>query len=86
LARLALAQAPKSHDWYGPQLLFHLNSGVRSDECMADCTLEQRLSIVGLLHHILETRAQLVDDWSCADDLLNAIEYWSHGSGAATPG
>ncbi len=82
LARLALAQPAEPYDWYGWQLLFHLGC---DQERIQVCTREQRGSVVGLLHHILETRAQLVDDYVCADALLSAIEDWSNESGIALP-
>lgn len=45
------------------------------------CTPEQRRSVVGLLHHVLETRAELVGSCLCAGELLDTIEYWSEASG-----
>jgi hypothetical protein len=80
LARLVLAQPDASYGWYGQQFLFHLGSyGPRSERLRA-CTPEQRRSVVGLLHHILDTRAELVDSYRCADDLFSAIEFWSDAS------
>jgi hypothetical protein len=77
LARLALAPPDGYSGWYGPQLLFHLRyNGQRNDRILA-CTPEQRQCVVGLLHHILETPAELVDSYSSSDELLRAIEDWS---------
>ena len=84
LARLALAQPVGPHGWYAPQLLFHLCNDGRLNERILGCTPEQRRSIVDLLHHILETRADFADSSLCAGELLDAIEYWSDASGRLT--
>ena len=70
LSRLALARP------FGPQLLFHLCNHGRLNERILGCTPEQRRSIVDLLHHILEARADFADSSLCAGELLDAIEYW----------
>lgn len=71
LARLALTET------YVDQLLFHLTyDGPRNRRVLA-CSPAQRRAVSALLRHILETRAQLVDEHHCCDELLQAIEYWS---------
>lgn len=71
LARLALTET------YVDQLLFHLTyDGPRNRRVLA-CSPAQRRAVSALLRHILETRAQLVDEYHCGDELLQAIEYWS---------
>jgi hypothetical protein len=82
LARLTLAEQVESHDWYGVQLLFNLCNDGRRNERILACTPEQRRSVVALLRHIAETRAELADSYCCSDDLLLALEYWSDESNA----
>ena len=84
LARLALAQPAEPHGWYGQQLLFHLCSDGRGNQRIGVCTPEQRRSIVRLLHHIVETRAELVDSYACSDDLFRVFDYWSNEPDAAS--
>lgn len=84
LARLALSEPLEPHGWYGPQFFFHLNSGLQADDRIRVCTADQRCALVRLLHHILETRASLADQYLCSSDLLNAIERWSGDSDTTT--
>jgi hypothetical protein len=77
LARLALAEPAEPHDWYGSQLLFHLDSSALDNERRRICSPDQRRAVVALLNHILETRSELVDDYLAAGNLLDAITFWS---------
>jgi hypothetical protein len=80
LARLALAEPDQKQGWYGPQLMFHLClDGARNERVLA-CTPVQRRAVVGLLHHIFETRGEQLHDYMCGDELFHAIEYWSEDS------
>jgi hypothetical protein len=77
LVRLALAEPTKERGWYVPQLLFHLCSDGRQNQRILECTVEERRAVVRFLKHVVETRAELADSYSCAEELCRAIEYWS---------
>ncbi len=77
LIRLALAEPVEPYDWYGVQLLFHLCYEGRQNRRLLSCTPAQRHAVLAFLHHLVETRAGLVDAYGRADDLFQAIEIWS---------
>jgi hypothetical protein len=77
LARFALKAPADQQGWYGGQLLFHLRLDGPGNERVRACTSDQRKSVVGLLQHLVETRAELVDNYGCSDDIFRVIEYWS---------
>ena len=76
LARLALTEPGAARDWYVPQLLFHLTYDRESNRHRAAFSAEQRHAVVTLLAHIAETRAGLVAQWMCVDDLRDARALW----------
>jgi hypothetical protein len=84
LVRLTLAPLDALHGWYGNQLLFHLCSDGPGNRRVLACTPEERRSVVELLQHIVDTRAELADSNQCSDQLFRAIEYWSDESSAAS--
>ncbi len=77
LARLTLAPPAAPHGWYGNQLLFHLCYDGPGNKRMLACTPQERRSVVMLLQHIVDTRAELLDSNQCSDELFHAIDYWS---------
>lgn len=77
LVRLTLSDPTEPDDWYGIQLLFHLNDVGPNNPRIAVCTIEERGVIVQFLNHLVETRSQLVDRYRLTDDLFMALEYWS---------
>lgn len=78
LARLALSTPAQASDsWYGDQLVFHLTCDGPGNRRVLACSPGQREAVASLLRHLVETRAGLVDNYGCADELLRAIEYWS---------
>jgi hypothetical protein len=80
LARLALASNEKTHTWYVSQMLFHLCSDGHNNQRVQFCSPEQRQAIITLLHHLVETKAALIDEHRIADELFQAIAIWSEDS------
>lgn len=76
LGRLALDEATEDVDWYVPQLLFHLTYERGKNRILRAVTPAQRRAVVRLLRHIVATRGELCEQWSCREDLLAAIELW----------
>jgi hypothetical protein len=76
LGRLALDEPTLDLDWYVPQLHFHLTYKDAENRILRAATLAQRRAVVQLLRHIIETRGELCDKWSCREDLLAAAELW----------
>ena len=76
LSRLALDQPTEERDWYVPQLLFHLTYEQRENRILLAAAPDQRLAVVRLLRHIVETRAGLCEEWACREDILAAIALW----------
>lgn len=76
LGRLALDEATEAFDWYVPQLHFHLTYEGGKNRILRAATPAQRGAVVRLLRHILETRAELCEKWSCREGLLAAAELW----------
>jgi hypothetical protein len=77
LARLALTEPNPARDWYLPQLLFHLTYEGEANRHLQSFDQEQRHAVAALLQQISTTRAVLVDEWSCRDELRHAITLWS---------
>lgn len=77
LARLALNEPSPTHGWYGDQLLFHLTYKGQENRHLAHFTPQQRGAVVSFLRHLADTRAELADQYLCADTLLWAIDLWS---------
>ena len=76
LGRLALDEPTRDLDWYVPQLHFHLTYKDAENRMLRAATPAQRRSVVQLLRHIIETRGELCDKWSCREDLLATAELW----------
>ena len=77
LARLALASADDQEDQYLPQLLFHLQPDGRGNERWQYCSPEQRTAVAAFLRHAIDTRAELLDNYTRADDALLALDAWA---------
>ncbi|HXG68159.1 MAG TPA: DUF6714 family protein [Blastocatellia bacterium] len=75
LARLALS--PPDSYWYGPQLFWHLILDGEQNRRWQHFTPEQRRAVATLLEHLVETRAELLEDYNSTDDLFRALEIWS---------
>ncbi len=76
LGRLALADPTDKLDWYVPQLHFHLTYDGARNRILVAASPGQRRAVVRLPMHILETRPELCERWSCRDDLLAAVHLW----------
>jgi hypothetical protein len=83
LARLALRPPDKERGWYGDQLHFHLYSGFRDNKLYAWVNDAQRQAVAAFLAHLIETRADLIQDYSMDDVFLRCHELWSGGSAAS---
>jgi len=77
LARLALSSPIYACEWYADQLLFHLYSGCRDNGFFQYCNRAQRAAVAGLLEHLIESRADLVETHASTDELLRCWELWS---------
>jgi hypothetical protein len=76
LVRIALSAKNNPGDSYLPQFLTHLvGDGLRNARVLECCT-EERKAIVSVLRHIAESRAALVDQQGCADQLFEALSCW----------
>jgi hypothetical protein len=60
-------------------------SALPGNERIGACTPEQRRPIVRTMHHIVETRAELLDSYASFDDLFRVIDYYSDEPDAASP-
>ena len=76
LARLVLAEPEERYGWYGPQLLNHLYAAYEYNELWQFCSSTQREAVALLLLHIINTRAELIDSYVCADEFLRCHELW----------
>jgi hypothetical protein len=83
LARFVLSEPDQVNGWYGGQLLFHLCYDGRQNARLLACTRNQRLAVVKLLRHIVETRSALVDAEGASHELFQALEIWSEETPAA---
>lgn len=82
LGRLALDEPTRDLDWYGPQLHFHLTYDGAENRILKAASPRQRRAVAQLLRHIVATRAELCDEWSCREDLLAAAELWEGATGS----
>lgn len=78
LARLALQPETSESDWYGDQLVFHLEYGGSENKLLTICNSEQRKAILALLKHIIETRTESISNYAGEDDFLRAYELWEN--------
>jgi len=76
LGRLALDDPTNDVAWYVPQLHFHLTYEGAENRILRAATPAQRRTVVRLLRHIVQTRRDLCERWSCREDLLAAAELW----------
>ena len=76
LARLALAEPTYGYGWYGEQLLFHLSYGFRDNRFYVYCSPAQRRVIARFLAHLIETRADMIEEDASTDDFLRCHELW----------
>jgi hypothetical protein len=76
MGRLALDAPSAERGWYAPQLHFHLTYDGPANRILVASSMEQRRAVVGLLRHIVESRAGLCEDYDCRDDLLDAVALW----------
>jgi hypothetical protein len=77
LVRIAFLSRDDVEGWYVPQLLFHLCHDGPANARVQECTASEREAVIVFLDHISETRTELVNRWSCADQLFEALRYWS---------
>ncbi|QEY62790.1 hypothetical protein FXN65_12170 [Metapseudomonas lalkuanensis] len=75
LARFALAEPVPELDWYGWQMVFHLDYGGAENPFFQHCAPQQRQAVAGLLAHLLETRTGLLE--MDADSALRAHGVWA---------
>ena len=80
LARLTLAPTDNERDWYGIQLVFHLQYEGRSNKLRKYCSLDQCSAVVAFLRHVIETRAELLDTYGYTEDALLALNAWTSTS------
>lgn len=77
LARLALIESSRTHDWYATQFLFHLTCQGRENRFLIAFTPQQRRVVCRFVEYLVESRAGWADESFCSDELLTAIELWS---------
>lgn len=77
LAKYSLAPPRYPSDWYGEQLLFHLESGGRENLFLQYCSIEQRRAVAALLSHWIQTQAHRFAVESTLVELQRAHELWS---------
>jgi hypothetical protein len=80
LARLTLAPPDNEHDWYGIQLVFHLQHEGRGNKLRKYCSLDQCSAVVAFLCHVIKTRAELLDSYCYTNDALLALDAWTSTS------
>lgn len=76
LIRLALNEPEEQFGWYEPQLLTHLDANV-SNNLWQFCNSTQREAVASLLLHMINTRAVLIDSYTCADEMLYCYTLWA---------
>jgi len=76
LARLALDAPSYGYGWYLEQLLFHLTYEGTSNRRMVAAEPQHKRAVCQLLEHVLETRAALVEEYGCQDELNLALAIW----------
>lgn len=87
LARLVLTKPDAKYGWYGDQLISHLcptsvyYSATPRDEFARNefyiyCSHEMRAAIAQLLQHLIETRAELIDEINESGRFLHCYELW----------
>ena len=77
LARIALDEPHPTWGWFGPQLSWQLERDERRNERWLACNEAQRAAVAALLEHIIDTRASLIAEYDCANELLRTHEIWS---------
>jgi hypothetical protein len=77
LARLSLQPPTPQHDWYPPQLLFHLTYQGLENRHFSSFTPQQRRAVLTLLNHLQRTRAPLLEYYIADTDLAEAQQIWS---------
>jgi len=77
LARLALDPPDEQGNSYLRQFLFHLQYDGRGNERWQHCTPKQRAIVVAFLHHVIDTRAEVLDGSAIADDAFLALDAWT---------
>ncbi|EDX84231.1 hypothetical protein S7335_1928 [Synechococcus sp. PCC 7335] len=76
LVRLAIEG--RADSYYLDQFLFHLTYEGYRNRRWQSFSVEQRRFVLRLLEHLLETRAEEIEQNQDADALLLAIEIWSN--------
>ena len=76
LARLALEPPSSGHGWYFEQLLFHLTYEGSANRRRLAADLRHKQAVLMLLEYVRDTRASLVDEFSCQKDLESALSIW----------
>ena len=80
MARFAMLPDMLDREWYGSQLLWHLSNVGVYNRFLQWCTPRQREAVVALLHHLGHSRATLIQDYCCDDQLLHALMAWDPSS------
>ncbi|MBA5639915.1 hypothetical protein H3H37_22915 [Duganella sp. LX20W] len=77
LARLVFEEPLYGYSWYAAQFLWHLISDGPSNNRFNACTPKQRAAIAAFIGHLIDTRADQLDEECLTDDALRAWEIWS---------
>lgn len=77
LARLVVESPPDGHSWYAAQFFWHLISDGPSNVRVMGCSAAQRKAVAAFVRHIIETRAEQLDQECLADDAIRAWEIWN---------
>ena len=75
LARIALEPPTPQHDWYVPQLLFHLTYNEARNRHFLFFTPPQRLAVLNLLNHLQRTRTPLLEKFMSSTELAEAQKF-----------
>ncbi len=76
LARLALDVPSYGYGWYMVQLLFHLTYEDASNRRIVAAAPRHKQAVLQLLCHVRGTRAALVEEYGCQDELALALTIW----------
>lgn len=77
LARLALEEPHDYWGWYGDTLVQQLERDGPRNERWVACTPEQRRAVVGLLEHVFDTCAGLIEEYDLLHQFARVMAIWA---------
>ena len=76
MARICLEPTNDPWGWYAEEMLFHLTYRGTENKFIRFCGQQQRVAVMHLIEHLLETRTQYIEQSCLPEDFEECVKLW----------